>query len=144
MMELERACETAAHWSREQYARMFATGEGRSAGRLALILKGDSGIDGFLVAHTQLAEWELENIVVASAARRNGLGARLLGELLRRARENDCLGVFLEVRESNQAARGLYQKLGFQETGRRKGYYVSPCEDAILYRWTAHSIGFSL
>ena len=38
----------------------------------------------------------------------------------------------LEVRESNTPAIGLYRKLGFEEVGRRKGYYTNPKEDAIL------------
>ena len=42
--------------------------------------------------------------------------------------------VFLEVRESNRAARALYEKWAFLESGRRRGYYKDPEEDAILYR----------
>jgi ribosomal-protein-alanine N-acetyltransferase len=41
--------------------------------------------------------------------------------------------IFLEVRESNLPARRLYEKHGFHETGRRRGYYQNPAEDAILY-----------
>jgi ribosomal-protein-alanine N-acetyltransferase len=44
--------------------------------------------------------------------------------------------VFLEVRESNAAARTLYENAGFEQTGRRRSYYTSPLEDAILYRRT--------
>jgi [ribosomal protein S18]-alanine N-acetyltransferase len=42
--------------------------------------------------------------------------------------------VFLEVRQSNAAARRFYEKNGFQQSGRRKSYYANPSEDAILYR----------
>jgi ribosomal-protein-alanine N-acetyltransferase len=42
--------------------------------------------------------------------------------------------VFLEVRESNSAARTLYEKAGFEATGLRKSYYANPVEDAVLYR----------
>ena len=42
--------------------------------------------------------------------------------------------MFLEVRESNIAARKLYEKAGFEPTGRRKSYYTDPLEDALLYR----------
>jgi ribosomal-protein-alanine N-acetyltransferase len=42
--------------------------------------------------------------------------------------------VFLEVRESNAAARALYANAGFEQTSRRKSYYANPLEDAILYR----------
>ena len=60
--------------------------------------------------------------------------AGLLNELIAHARAKNGSGIFLEVRESNQSARGLYRKMGFEETGRRKGYYANPAEDAILGR----------
>jgi [ribosomal protein S18]-alanine N-acetyltransferase len=41
--------------------------------------------------------------------------------------------ILLEVRKSNLAARGLYEKQGFREVGRRRTYYADPEEDAILY-----------
>ncbi len=72
---------------------------------------------------------------MATTARRKGLGKRLLQALLDAARETKS-SVFLEVRESNAAARALYENAGFEQTGRRPSYYTSPLEDAILYRWT--------
>jgi ribosomal-protein-alanine N-acetyltransferase len=79
-------------------------------------------------------EWEIENIAVAGPARRRGLGTRLLGELLDQARDRGADAVFLEVRESNRAARALYEKWAFLESGRRRGYYKDQEEDAIVYR----------
>ena len=61
------------------------------------------------------------------------LDAHWWNSLLRLAREASAARVFLEVRESNQAARGLYSKLGFRETGSRPAYYSHPVEDAITY-----------
>ena len=145
MMNLERACSTAAHWSEQQYEQLFhATGFG--AERLVLVIEGmlDAGSDeegasghaetllGFLVARRVASGWELENIVVASEARRKGLGRSLLEALTARAIETHSDSVFLEVRESNGAARALYHKAGFVETGRRRSYYANPVEDAIL------------
>jgi ribosomal-protein-alanine N-acetyltransferase len=78
-------------------------------------------------------EWEIENAVVAPEFHRRGVGRDLLGELLRQAGMAGGTAVWLEVRESNSAARGLYEKHGFRETGRRRGYYNDPSEDAILY-----------
>jgi ribosomal-protein-alanine N-acetyltransferase len=54
--------------------------------------------------------------------------------LLSAARETNSDSVFLEVRESNVAARSLYEKAGFEQEGRRKSYYTNPMEDAVLYR----------
>lgn len=84
------------------------------------------------VAH----EGELLNLCLAPEAQGRGLGARLLSHLLDRARARDCDEVFLEVRDSNGAARRLYRKAGFQEIGRRRGYYPSAegAEDARVLR----------
>jgi len=61
------------------------------------------------------------------------MGTRLLGEFLDRAKVAGAEMVFLEVRESNHAARALYEKWAFVQSGRRKGYYCVPEEDAITY-----------
>jgi len=135
MMALERHAVTAAHWSVADYARLFAAG----SQYLALVLE-DPEVEGFVVARGIGAEWELENIAVAGPARRRGRGARLLAELLDRARQAGARHVFLEVRESNRAARSLYEKWAFVESGRRKAYYRNPDEDAVLYRFTFSTI----
>ena len=54
--------------------------------------------------------------------------------LLRRAQSEGATAIFLEVRESNHAARSLYEKWAFSESGRRPRYYTQPEEDAIVYR----------
>ena len=131
MMALEKRAATAAHWSAEQYEALFRASD---AVRVALIMREDSDLQGFVIARVVGEEWEIENIAVASPARQRGLGTRLLGELLDSARANDAAAVFLEVRESNQAARALYEKWAFRESGCRPRYYKDPAEDAILYR----------
>ncbi len=141
MVTLERECPTAAHWTEKQYQNLFAT----TAARLeSLVLIAEettvaptssesSAVLGFLVGRRVHSEWELENIVVAPSARRKCLGKRLVEALLDRAERTHSESVFLEVRESNTAARLLYEKAGFQLTGRRKSYYVNPSEDAVVY-----------
>jgi [ribosomal protein S18]-alanine N-acetyltransferase len=131
MMKLVNHSATAAHWSRAQYDRLFGEGTPR---RVTLVIEEAAILQGFLVARAVAAEWEIENIAVAGAARRRGLGTRLLGEFLKMARADGASSVFLEVRESNRAARLLYEKWAFEESGRRPSYYTQPKEDAILYR----------
>jgi ribosomal-protein-alanine acetyltransferase len=145
MIELERACPTAAHWSQGQYQQAVGP---RSDDPQRLVLVAEAGsrvpagetpdsspcIVGFLVARHLASEWELENIVVAPTACRKGFGGRLLETLLAKARETNSQTVFLEVRASNAPARNLYERTGFKETGCRKAYYADPVEDAILYR----------
>jgi hypothetical protein len=58
----------------------------------------------------------------------------ILDALLASARKTNSEAVFLEVRESNEAARLFYEKSGFIQSGRRKSYYSNPLEDAVLYR----------
>ena len=137
MMDLERACPAAAHWTGGQYRRAFEKEEGDAEGLVLLAEETGSqlsGILGFLVARRIAHEWELENIVVAPEARRTGIGRQLLAGLLTRARETGSESVSLEVRESNLDARSFYEKNGFRRAGRRPMYYNSPQENAILYQ----------
>jgi ribosomal-protein-alanine N-acetyltransferase len=150
IIKLERQSATAGHWTEEQYHQAFRS---EGARRLVLVaedprfvpIQGGSNPEtlGFLVALHLAPEWELENIVVARAVRRKGLGKQLLDALLAAAKETDSNCVFLEVRESNSAARSLYETVGFEQTGRRASYYANPPEDAILYRLTLPDPCFS-
>ena len=146
LMNLERETAFAAHWPQQQYEHLFQTADGRLSERYVwLVEKGQSTqareifeaqhrVLGFLIARRMNEEWELENIVVSSAVRRQGLGKLLVTELIARARQTSASHICLEVRESNQNARGLYEKLGFETAGLRKNYYSSPQENAVLYR----------
>jgi ribosomal-protein-alanine acetyltransferase len=133
LMALEAHAATAAHWSVEQYRAVLSPSE---VSRITLAIEDGSGIQGFLIARGVGHEWEIENIVIAGPARRRGLGGRLLGELLNAARSRGATAVFLEVRESNSAARRLYEKWTFLESGRRLNYYHDPAEAAVTYRLT--------
>ncbi len=137
ILELERSSAQAAHWTEKQYHGFL--GSKVSPARLVLVAEQETEsllLVGFLVAQYVAAEWELENIVVAPTERQKGVGKRLLEALLASAREANSVAVFLEARESNGAARRLYEKAGFQQVGRRKNYYATPPEDAVLYRLT--------
>jgi len=136
IIRLEHESPTAAHWTDQHYESFFA-GTSLSAPRLILVaVEQDGPVAGFLVARNVFPEWELENIVVAPDARGKGVGASLLTALLARVASGGGGTVFLEVRESNTTARCLYEKVGFEPTGRRIGYYSSPPEDAVLYSKT--------
>ena len=132
MRALERESETAAHWAEREYAALFSPD---APPRIALVPSGDpQQIHGFVIARCGVDEWEIENVVVAAEHRRRGIGAALVKSVLEEARRCCTPLVQLEVRESNAAARRLYQKLGFQEVGRRRGYYRGPSEDALLLK----------
>lgn len=133
MLALERRAATAAHWKEADYDRIFSA-PGKLA-RVALVVE-EAEIAGFIVVRILGAEWEIENIAIAAGARRRGLGTRLVGELLDLACSRGATSIFLEVRESNTAARLLYEKWAFVEAGRRPDYYSDPAEDAIVYRFS--------
>jgi len=100
------------------------------------VAEGQAGVLGYLVAIMVLDEAEVANLAVEHSARGRGVGSALLDAALQDARVRGVMSVFLEVRESNQAARALYESRGFEPVGRRKGYYRRPPEDAIVLRRT--------
>jgi [ribosomal protein S18]-alanine N-acetyltransferase len=91
---------------------------------------GDAAIEprkgtllGFILSRVAADEAEVLTVVVAAAARRRGIGRQLVASHIARLRNNKVATLFLEVGETNAAARKLYGSLGFVEVGRRKNYY---------------------
>ena len=87
---------------------------------------------GFLVCHLVVDEIEIMQVAVHPAQQKQGIAQQLLEQLASFAREKAAASIFLEVRESNQAAKKAYQKSGFEAIGVRKKYYHAPVEDAII------------
>jgi ribosomal-protein-alanine N-acetyltransferase len=82
------------------------------------------GLCGYIAIRRMVDELWVMNFAVHPRARRRGLGRRLLQAAIAHARAQAVpSGVWLEVRESNQAARALYQSMGFAEVSRRRLYY---------------------
>lgn len=133
LLEIAKHSVTAAQWNQAEYARLFAPEVEQN--RTVLVVEQEAEAEGFIVARHLGQEWEIENIAVNGPARRRGLGTRLLGEFLDLARNRGADQVFLEVRESNLAARALYEKWSFMEAGRRKMYYADPAEDALVLKY---------
>ena len=126
-------------WRRPDYA-LFLT-DGPQAGphlrRAALVAgAGSAPVLGFgcatLLLDGQENRAELETLAVDPAARRQGIGAALLQAVLDWATSEGARRVSLEVRASNAAALGLYERFGFRMEGRRRSYYSAPEEDALL------------
>lgn len=137
MRALEQQTDTAAHWSEREYAALFAP---QAPPRIALLATDNHETCGFLIARCGPDEWEIENLVVSPPRRRQGIASVLAREILQSARQTGAAAVLLEVRESNVAARQLYQTLGFSETGRRPAYYRDPPEDALLLRFSTNEL----
>jgi len=77
-------------------------------------------------------EVHITKVTVVPARRRRGLGRRLVRYLFRKGRLLGAETARLEVRERNTAARRLYEKMGFQQVGLRKGYYARTKETAVI------------
>ena len=124
--EIERLCFTTP-WSEEAFASQLTSNP------VFKVLTVDGEIAGYAVIDTQiLPESELFNIAVSPEYRGKGLSKLLMDSALEDARKRGAETVLLEVRASNAAAIGLYEKYGFVQNGVRKGYYSCPKEDAIL------------
>ena len=89
---------------------------------------------GYCVCWTVGDQAELGNVAVAPDERGRGTGTRLVLAGLERVRERGARECFLEVRESNRAARMIYENCGFEAVGRRGKYYSRPTEDALVMR----------
>jgi ribosomal-protein-alanine N-acetyltransferase len=126
ILAIEQQAPGAAHWTRDQYNQLVSNG-------VILVAEEAGRLCGFVCAQAVAGEWEIENVVVAAGFLRRGIANALLGALIQRAKNEAASALLLEVRESNLAARGLYEKHGFREVGRRRAYYKNPPEGAILY-----------
>ena len=102
--------------------------------KLEVAVGAEGEVLGYAVAWYVADESEIANIAVAPAARRRGVGARLLDRILGAAATFGAKTVFLEVRESNASARKLYEARQFEVSGRRLKYYREPDEDALIMR----------
>jgi ribosomal-protein-alanine N-acetyltransferase len=81
-----------------------------------------------------LDQSELGNVAVRPEARSRGVGGALVDAVVERVKERGAHELFLEVRESNEAAQRVYRERGFVAVGRRKSYYSAPVEDALVMR----------
>jgi ribosomal-protein-alanine N-acetyltransferase len=126
---LEQRAASASHWTAAQYSKLIENG-------IVLLAERADTHCGFITAQAAGEDWEIENVVTAAEFQRQGIASKLIGEIIERARNANRSKVLLEVRASNNAARSLYEKLGFIEVGRRRGYYSDPAEDGILYAKT--------
>lgn len=116
-------------WSRSAFLELI------DDPRVAFLIADAGGaVRGYVVAWCVLDEGEIGNLAVAGDARRHGIGAKLLDGAITSVRKAKADSLYLEVRDSNAAARALYGSRGFVEVGRRKEYYRRPKEDALVLK----------
>lgn len=92
----------------------------------------DGEVAGYCGLWTVLGEGNITNMAVSHKHRRKGIGMALMQEMEKRGHEKEVSVFFLEVRESNAAARALYEELGYEQIGVRKRFYEKPVENAVI------------
>jgi ribosomal-protein-alanine N-acetyltransferase len=129
LARLERACFDAP-WDQACLEDLL-TGDLTHAWRLHV---GDDAV-AYVIVRVVAGEGEILRVGVLPGHRRQGLAATLLQYAMHALSRRLTHGLHLEVRAANAAARALYARLGFVESGLRTGYYAAPADDAVLMRW---------
>lgn len=124
---LEEAC-FASPWSRESLYRDLT--ENAMATYIVAELAGE--IVGYMGVWAVMEEGYINNVAVSPDYRRRHVGSALIEAMLAITEQAGIERHTLEVRVSNEAAKGLYEKFGFREAGVRKGYYEDNGEDAVI------------
>lgn len=114
-------------WSRSMFASELAKQTSICLGAF----EGDQLI-GYIVNSRYVDAWHVMNVAVDPDFQQRGIATRLLERLFELTADDDGRGYTLEVRVSNKDAIRLYEKLGFERHGVRRGYYTDNREDALI------------
>jgi [ribosomal protein S18]-alanine N-acetyltransferase len=123
-------------WSRSMFASELAKPTSICLGAF----EGDELV-GYVVNSRYVDAWHIMNVAVAPERQRRGIATALLERLFELTRHDERRGFTLEVRVSNDGAIRLYEDLGFEARGIRRGYYTDNREDAIIMWKDARNSG---
>jgi len=126
ILEIERVTN-GAPWSEQSFRNELNHPHG-----IFLTAFAEGQVIGYGGIWCVIDEAHITTIAIREDHRRQGIGIILMNELLAKAKVAGMTCATLEVRASNQPAIMLYEKLGFSETARRKGYYPDNKEDAVV------------
>ena len=126
--ELEKLC-FADPWSEKSIASEL----GNIWSYWVVALDGERVV-GYIGSQSSADETDVMNVAVHPDYRRRGIAESLIECLIRELKNRGSHALMLEVRDSNEPAIALYEKLGFTQVGRRPGYYRNPKEDALILR----------
>ncbi|MBQ9376182.1 MAG: ribosomal protein S18-alanine N-acetyltransferase [Schwartzia sp.] len=124
--EIEKA-SFSVPWSRKSFWE-----EAANERTYYLLALDDGKVIGYAGTWILDDEAQITNVAVAPERREQGVGAALMAELIKKAKERGATRMTLEVRPSNTAALALYEKFGFADYGRRPHYYLDNGEDAVI------------
>jgi ribosomal-protein-alanine N-acetyltransferase len=147
VLEIERNCAEAPHWSEAVWAQilsqytqdapLYRTPFGGSR-RMCFVAEQEDEIAGFVVISVLSGSGvgdgvaEMESLAVREDARKRGVGRSLCLQAMLWAQTMGAGSMQLEVRSASVAAMALYRSLSFLEQGRRSGYYTDPKDDAVM------------
>jgi ribosomal-protein-alanine N-acetyltransferase len=114
-------------WSRSMFASELAKPTSICLGAF----EGDELV-GYVINSRYVDAWHIMNVAVAPERQRRGIASALLERLFELTRHDQRRGFTLEVRVSNEGAIHLYERLGFEARGIRRGYYTDNREDALI------------
>jgi [ribosomal protein S18]-alanine N-acetyltransferase len=126
ILEIE-ARVNGAPWSERAFRNELAHSD-----RIFLVAISGVEVVGYGGVWLVIDESHVTTLAVEESQRRQGIGFKLMVELLKESKKVGMVCSTLEVRASNRAAIELYERLGYKETARRKGYYPDNKEDAIV------------
>ena len=130
-LDLVEAIERESY--RTPWSRSMFDAELRKPSSLALgAFTDDDALVGYAFVSRYVDAWHVMNVAVADAFRRRGIASALLGRLFEVTESDSRRGYTLEVRVSNTGAIRLYERLGFEPRGIRRGYYTDNREDALI------------
>jgi [ribosomal protein S18]-alanine N-acetyltransferase len=130
-LDLVEAIERESY--RTPWSRSMFDAELRKPSSLALgAFAEDDALVGYAFVSRYVDAWHVMNVAVADAFRRRGIASALLGRLFEVTESDSRRGYTLEVRVSNVGAIQLYERLGFEPRGIRRGYYTDNREDALI------------
>jgi [ribosomal protein S18]-alanine N-acetyltransferase len=128
VLAIEEAAFTSP-WTRAMY---LAELENRGVSFCYLAKSDEGRAVGFCSVWRVADELHINNLAVLPEFRRAGIGSALLEHVLGQGARSGALRATLEVRQSNDAARMLYERFGFTVAGVRRSYYSKPVEDALV------------
>ena len=126
--QLEKLC------FRDPWSENSVSSELNNPLSLWLVAVEGEKVAGYVGSQSVMGESDMMNVAVHPDFRRQGIGERLILELIDQLENRGNHSLTLEVRASNVSAIALYRKLGFEQVGLRKNYYRNPKEDALILR----------
>ena len=123
----------ATPWSRTMFASEIA-----KASSICLGAFEGERLVGYIINSRYVDAWHVMNVAVDPRYRRRGIATRLLDRLFELTADDGRRGYTLEVRVSNEAAIALYERIGFERRGMRRGYYTDNREDALIMWRESH------